>query len=222
MTAALLQSSIKSLPLLARGKVRDMYAVGKDKLLIVASDRISAFDVILDDPIPGKGQVLKELTDFWLARLAHVLPNHSTGIRPEDVVAPDERDQVAGRAVVVKRLTPILVEAVARGVDMFDCVLPTRSGRHGQAWTRNGPVNLKTSRFADDDTPLDATIDCPASRDYSKAYLHHLVKAEEILGQILLSWHNLAFFQQIMSELRAAIRSGTLDAYRQAFRTGLN
>ena len=115
MTAALLQSSIKSLPLLARGKVRDMYAVGDDKLLIVASDRISAFDVILDDPIPGKGQVLKELTDFWLAKLAHVLPNHSTGIRPEDVVAPDERDQVVGRAVVVKRLKPILVEAVARG-----------------------------------------------------------------------------------------------------------
>ena len=115
MTAALLQSSIKSLPLLARGKVRDMYAVGSDKLLIVASDRISAFDVILDDPIPGKGQVLKELTDFWLAKLAHVLPNHSTGIRPEDVVAPHERDQVAGRAVVVKRLKPILVEAVARG-----------------------------------------------------------------------------------------------------------
>ena len=115
MTAALLQSSIQSLPLLARGKVRDMYAVGNDKLLIVATDRISAFDVILDDPIPGKGQVLKELTDFWLAKLAHVLPNHSTGIRPEDVVAPDERDQVVGRAVVVKRLKPILVEAVARG-----------------------------------------------------------------------------------------------------------
>lgn len=115
MTATLLQSSIKSLPLLARGKVRDMYAVGDDKLLIVASDRISAFDVILEDPIPGKGQVLKELTDFWLAKLAHVLPNHSTGIRPEDVVAPNERDQVAGRAVVVKRLRPILVEAVARG-----------------------------------------------------------------------------------------------------------
>ena len=115
MTAALLQSSIQSLPLLARGKVRDMYAVGNDKLLIVATDRISAFDVILDDPIPGKGQVLKELTDFWLAKLAHVLPNHSTGIRPEDVVASDERDQVVGRAVVVKRLKPILVEAVARG-----------------------------------------------------------------------------------------------------------
>lgn len=115
MSAALYQSSIKSLPLLARGKVRDMYAVGDDKLLIVASDRISAFDVILDDPIPGKGQVLKELTDFWLEKLAHILPNHSTGIRPEDVVTADERDQVVGRAVVVKRLKPILVEAVARG-----------------------------------------------------------------------------------------------------------
>ena len=115
MTQALYQSSIQSLPLLARGKVRDMYAVGEDKLLIIASDRISAFDVILDDPIPGKGQVLKELTDFWLEKLAHVLPNHSTGINPEDVVAPNERDQVVGRAVVVKRLKPIMVEAVARG-----------------------------------------------------------------------------------------------------------
>jgi phosphoribosylaminoimidazole-succinocarboxamide synthase len=92
-----------------------MYAVGEDKLLIVATDRISAFDVILDDPIPGKGQVLKELTDFWLQKLAHVLPNHSTGISPEEVVAASERDQVLGRAVVVKRLKPILVEAVARG-----------------------------------------------------------------------------------------------------------
>lgn len=115
MAAALYQSSIKSLPLLARGKVRDIYAVGDDKLLIVASDRISAFDVILDDPIPGKGQVLKELTDFWLEKLAHILPNHSTGVKPEDVVTAEERDQVVGRAVVVKRLKPIMVEAVARG-----------------------------------------------------------------------------------------------------------
>ncbi|WP_368642275.1 phosphoribosylaminoimidazolesuccinocarboxamide synthase [Castellaniella ginsengisoli] len=112
---ALLQSSIESLPLLGRGKVRDMYAVGEDKLLIVATDRISAFDVILDDPIPGKGQVLTALTEFWLARLGHLIPTHATGIAPEDVVAPGERDQVAGRAMVVKRLEPILVEAVARG-----------------------------------------------------------------------------------------------------------
>ena len=115
MTDALYQSSISSLPLLARGKVRDMYAVGDDKLLIVASDRISAFDVILDDPIPGKGRVLTELTEFWLKKLSHVIANHSTGINPEDVVAPGERDQVRGRAVVVKRLKPVLVEAVARG-----------------------------------------------------------------------------------------------------------
>ncbi len=109
------QSTIESLPLVGRGKVRDMYAVGDDKLLIVASDRISAFDVILDDPVPGKGRVLTALTEFWLGRLAHIVPNHATGIAPEDVVAPHERDQVAGRAMVVKRLEPILVEAVARG-----------------------------------------------------------------------------------------------------------
>ena len=109
------QSNLTSLPLLARGKVRDMYAVGEDKLLIVASDRLSAFDVILDDPIPGKGEVLTRLTEFWLKRLGHVLPNHSTGIDPESVVRPEEREQVRGRSMVVKRLTPIMVEAVARG-----------------------------------------------------------------------------------------------------------
>jgi queuine tRNA-ribosyltransferase len=111
-----------------------------------------------------------------------------------------------------------IVEAVARGVDMFDCVLPTRSGRHGQAWTRTGPVNLKNARFADDETPLDAAIDCPASRDYSKAYLHHLVKSGEILGQVLLSWHNLAVFQALMADLRAAIVEGRLEAFRRDFR----
>jgi queuine tRNA-ribosyltransferase len=114
-----------------------------------------------------------------------------------------------------------LVEAVARGVDMFDCVLPTRSGRHGQAWTRAGPVNLKNAGFADDDAPLDPSVACPASRDYSKAYLHHLVKCDEILAQVLLSWHNIAFFQTLMGELRAAIRAGGLEAYRRAFRAGL-
>lgn len=115
MASALFESTIASLPLLARGKVRDIYAVGDDKLLIVASDRISAFDVILDDPIPGKGKVLTRLTDFWLNKLAHVLPNHATDIKAEDVVQSHERDQVRGRAVVVKRLRPIMVEAVGRG-----------------------------------------------------------------------------------------------------------
>ncbi|MFA5521525.1 MAG: phosphoribosylaminoimidazolesuccinocarboxamide synthase [Castellaniella sp.] len=115
MSAALYQSSITSLPLLARGKVRDIYAVDEDLLLIVASDRISAFDVILDDPIPGKGAVLTSMTEFWLSQLADIVPNHATGIDPVTVVRPDEQDQVRGRAMVVKRLRPILVEAVVRG-----------------------------------------------------------------------------------------------------------
>jgi queuine tRNA-ribosyltransferase len=110
-----------------------------------------------------------------------------------------------------------IVEAVYRGVDMFDCVLPTRSGRHGQAWTWQGSINLKNARFAEDDSPLDAASDVPASRDYSKAYLHHLVKSQEILGQVLLSWHNLAFFQVLMTEMRAAIAAGTMTAFRDAF-----
>jgi queuine tRNA-ribosyltransferase len=110
-----------------------------------------------------------------------------------------------------------LVEAVARGVDMFDCVLPTRSGRHGQAWTAAGVFNLTNARFADDDAALDETVRCPASTDYSKAYLHHLFKSGEILGQVLLSWHNLAYFQSLMADLRAAIRAGELDAFRREF-----
>ena len=112
-----------------------------------------------------------------------------------------------------------IVEAVFRGVDMFDCVLPTRSGRHGQAWTWDGPINLKGARFAEDESPLDATSPVSASRDYSKAYLHHLVKANEILGQVLLSWHNLAFFQALMAELRSAVAQGRLDSFRRAFAT---
>jgi queuine tRNA-ribosyltransferase len=110
-----------------------------------------------------------------------------------------------------------LVEAVWRGVDMFDCVLPTRSGRHGQAFTWDGPVNLKNARFAEDDSPLDPETPCPASRDYSRAYLHHLFKAGEILGQVLLSWHNLAFFQAVMAGMREAIAEGRLDAFRKDF-----
>ncbi|MGI8841925.1 MAG: tRNA guanosine(34) transglycosylase Tgt [Caulobacteraceae bacterium] len=110
-----------------------------------------------------------------------------------------------------------IVEAVTRGVDLFDCVLPTRSGRHGQAWTWEGSINLKAARFADDAAPLDPDIDCPASRDYSKAYLHHLVKSGEILGQVLVSWHNLSFYQALMACLRAAIVDGRLAAFRAEF-----
>ncbi len=116
MATTLLASSIKSLPFLTRGKVRDMYAVDDKHLLIVTSDRLSAFDVVLDDPIPGKGQVLNSMANFWFQKLAHVVPNHLTGIAPESVVkGADEVNQVKGRAVVVKRLKPLPIEAVVRG-----------------------------------------------------------------------------------------------------------
>jgi phosphoribosylaminoimidazole-succinocarboxamide synthase len=109
------ETSIASLPLLGRGKVRDIYAVGDDKLLIVTTDRLSAYDVILPTPVPEKGRVLTELANFWFARLAHIIPNHLTGIDPETVVAPGERAQVRGRSMVVKKLKPLPVEAVVRG-----------------------------------------------------------------------------------------------------------
>lgn len=111
----IMQTSIKSLPLVYRGKVRECYAVGEDKLLIIATDRISAFDVILSVPIPKKGKVLTALTNFWFEKLAEGMPTQLTGIDPETVVAEDEREQVRGRAMVVKRLKPILIECVARG-----------------------------------------------------------------------------------------------------------
>ena len=113
--SALYESSITSLPLLGRGKVRENYAVGDDKLLMVTTDRLSAFDVILGQPIPDKGRVLAQMSDFWFNKLRHIVPTHETGIAPETVVAPNEVDQVRGRAIVVKRLKPILVEAVVRG-----------------------------------------------------------------------------------------------------------
>ncbi len=115
MAAALLESSLHSLPLLARGKVRDNYAVGDDRLLMVASDRLSAFDVVMGEPIPGKGELLTRMALFWFARLAHVVPNHLTGEDPESVVAAGERAQVRGRSMLVKRLKPLPIEAVVRG-----------------------------------------------------------------------------------------------------------
>ena len=115
MSTALFQSELHSLPLLGRGKVRDNFAVGADKLLIVTSDRLSAFDVVMNQAIPDKGRVLNQMALFWFDRLADVVPNHLTGIAPETVVASDEFDQVAGRSMVVRRLAPIMVEAVVRG-----------------------------------------------------------------------------------------------------------
>ena len=115
MTQALHTTSITSLPLLSRGKVRDVYAVGDDQLLMITSDRISAFDVIMQEAIPEKGILLNQMSNFWFKHLGHVVPNHLTGIDPTTVVSPAEVEQVRGRAVVAKRLKPILVEAVVRG-----------------------------------------------------------------------------------------------------------
>ena len=115
MTAPLFESTITSLPLLSKGKVRDIYAVDAYTLLIVTTDRLSAFDVILPDPIPRKGEVLQAVANFWFEKLGHIVPNQLTGIDPESVVAESEREQVRGRAVVVKRLKPLPIEAVVRG-----------------------------------------------------------------------------------------------------------
>jgi len=113
--STLFESSLKSLKFLHRGKVRDLYAVDADKLLVIQTDRLSAFDVILPDPIPEKGRVLTEMSFFWFKKLGHVIANHLTGVAPESVVSPDERGQVAGRAMVVRKFKPLMIEAVVRG-----------------------------------------------------------------------------------------------------------
>jgi queuine tRNA-ribosyltransferase len=118
--------------------------------------------------------------------------------------------------------TPLdLIEAVRRGADMFDCVLPTRSGRHGQAFTWAGKLNLRNAKYADDDSPLDPISSCPAARDYSRAYLHHLVKSGEYLGAMLLSWANVALYQQLMQAMRDAIAAGRFDTWSHETRLRL-
>lgn len=110
-----------------------------------------------------------------------------------------------------------IVGAVARGIDMMDCVLPSRSGRTGQAFTRRGVVNIKNARHANDPRPLDEACTCPACRGYSRAYLHHVFKSQEIISSMLLTWHNLHFYQELMSEMRAAISEGRFEVWRQSF-----
>jgi queuine tRNA-ribosyltransferase len=110
-----------------------------------------------------------------------------------------------------------IVGAVARGIDMFDCVLPTRSGRNGQAFTRAGALNIKNARFAEDPAPLDSQCRCPACTQFSRAYLHHLIRLNEILGLMLMSWHNLTYYQDFMADIRAAIAEGRFQAFARAF-----
>lgn len=113
--AGLMKTNIKSLPFLHSGKVRDIYAVGDDKMLVIQTDRLSAFDVIMEDPIPEKGKILTAMSNFWFKKFGHLMPNHMTDIDPETLVAPEERDQVRGRAIVVKKFKPLPIEAIVRG-----------------------------------------------------------------------------------------------------------
>jgi queuine tRNA-ribosyltransferase len=129
---------------------------------------------------------------------------HIPGDRPHYLMGVGKPDDIVG--------------AVLRGIDMFDCVLPTRSGRNAQAFTWDGTLNLKNARHAEDDTPLDAACRCPACRQFSRAYLHHTVKSGEIIAAMLLTWHNLTFYQDLMAALRTAIAAQALDAFARRFR----
>ena len=111
-----------------------------------------------------------------------------------------------------------IVEAVYRGVDMFDCVIPTRSGRHGQVWTDTGPYNIKRAEFAEDESPLDVKIACAASQNYTKAYVHHLIRSNELLGAMVLSWHNIAYFEDLMARIRVSIAAGSFEVFVTEFR----
>lgn len=144
----------------------------------------------------GEGQELMFSTlDFTMPMMPKDRPRYLMGVgKPDDIVG-----------------------AVVRGIDMFDCVLPTRSGRNGQAFTRRGALNLRNARHAEDPRPLDEECPCPACRDYSRAYLHHLTKAGEILGLMLVTWHNLTYYQQLMAGLRGAISEGRLVDFVASF-----
>ena len=144
----------------------------------------------------GEGQKLMfDIVEFTAPLLPSEKPRYLMGVgKPADIVG-----------------------AVARGIDMFDCVLPTRSGRTGQGFTRRGTVNLRNARHAEDARPLDPDCSCPTCSDHSRAYLHHLVKSEEILGAILLTWHNIHYYQELMADLRAAIAEGSLVTYQAQF-----
>ncbi|HLR12111.1 MAG TPA: phosphoribosylaminoimidazolesuccinocarboxamide synthase [Burkholderiaceae bacterium] len=194
MTPALYETSLSSLPLLARGKVRDIYAVDDDKLLIIATDRLSAFDVVLPDPIPGKGRVLTQLTLFWLQRFAGILPNHATTVHPFDVVAADEREQVDGRAMVVKRLRPIMIEAVARGY---------LSGSGWQEYQENGRVcGIALPAGLQQSGRLDTPVFTPAA------------KADAGEHDENITFEDMA--ERIGSELAENIRDTTLELYMHA------
>ena len=143
----------------------------------------------------GEGQnIMFEVLDYSTNLLPKEKPRYLMGVgKPSDILG-----------------------AVLRGVDMFDCVLPTRSGRNGQAFTSRGTLNLRNAKFAEDDTPLDPNCDCPTCLHYSRAYLHHVVKAKEIIGSMLMTWHNLHFYQTLMQNIRHAIKENRLDSFAKS------
>ncbi|AGF48154.1 phosphoribosylaminoimidazole-succinocarboxamide synthase [Candidatus Kinetoplastibacterium oncopeltii TCC290E] len=196
----LYESNIRSLPLISRGKVRDIYSVDESKLLIVTTDRVSAFDVILKDPIPGKGIVLNKMTEFWLDKFSSVLPNHSTGIKPEDIVLDDEIDQVKDRAVVVKRLRPIMVEAVARGYLI------------GSGWLeyqKSGSIcGVKLPKNLSKASKLDSAIFTPAAK-----------------AEVGMHDENVEFdyvVQLVGSQLAKRVRDITVELYSKASKFALD
>lgn len=145
----------------------------------------------------GEGQeTMFDVLDFTMPKMPAGSPRYLMGVgKPDDIVG-----------------------AVERGIDMFDCVMPTRSGRTGQGFTRRGPINMKNARHKDDMRPIDEACSCPACTQYSRAYVHHLIRAGEILGAMLLTWHNLQFYQDLMADLRQAISETRLTAFAKAFR----
>ncbi len=206
----------KSLELSARWGERSRQAFGATR------DRQALFGIVQGSIFPDlREQSARALRDigfdgYAIGGLA-VGEGHQVMCETLDVTVPHlPKDRPRYLMGVGKPID--LLESVARGVDMFDCVLPTRAGRHGQAWTWDGPINIKNARFAEDIEPIDVTSTCPASAHFSKAYLHHLFKAQEMLGQTLLSWHNIAFYQALMARIRASIEQGDFDALRQDLR----
>jgi phosphoribosylaminoimidazole-succinocarboxamide synthase len=190
----LLESSLHSLPLVARGKVRDNYAVGDDRLLMIASDRLSAFDVVMGEPIPGKGELLTRMALFWFARLGHIVPNHLTGDDPESVVALDERAQVRGRAMLVKRLNGLPIEAVVRGY---------LAGSGWKEYQASGKVcGIKLPAGLNNASPLPEPIFTPAT------------KAETGQHDENISFEQAA--QMIGSDLAGRVRAVSIRLYREA------
>ncbi|MFS8038467.1 tRNA guanosine(34) transglycosylase Tgt [Xanthobacter sp. AM11] len=163
--------------------------------------RVESARALADMDFPGYsigGLAVGEPQEVMLAMIETVEP-HLPAMKPRYLMGVGTPDD--------------LLESVARGIDMFDCVMPTRSGRHALAFTRFGRINLKNARHAEDPRPLDETSDCPALRDYSRAYLHHLVRCEEMLGSMLLTWANVHYYQQLMAGARAAIAAGRYGDY---------